>query len=145
VDAGKVLIDQTLYWAVVNSLDEAKYLVGLFNSQSIYDVIVSFIPKGEFGPRHLHTLPFKVTPEYDPEDKQHQAVVETTTKLLAELTARTPELNAMGDKTTGLGMFDPSLPLASRRRKIRMFVSTLEAYPNYEKACRSLYGLEQSE
>jgi len=52
-----IIVDQTLYWGLVASEDEAWYRVGLINTDAITQAIREFNPKGELGPRHLHTLP----------------------------------------------------------------------------------------
>src|SRR3989454_6678544 len=52
-----LVIDQTLYWRLVSTRAEASYRVGLLNSDAITEAIRPFVPQGEFGERHLHTLP----------------------------------------------------------------------------------------
>lgn len=83
----KTVIDQTLYWAVVPSEDEALYLTGLLNSNAVNSVIGQFQPRGQFGARHVHKLPLGATPPYDPSDPAHADVVAKTKLLLADWNA----------------------------------------------------------
>ncbi|KAA0214985.1 MAG: hypothetical protein EDM82_08565 [Cyanobacteria bacterium CYA] len=69
-----LLVDQTLYWYWLDSLQAADYYVGMFNSGPLADQIEVFIPEGVFGRRHLHTVPWQVTPLFDPGDLAHQQV-----------------------------------------------------------------------
>lgn len=134
--ADKLVIDQTLYWAQVATEDEAIYLVGALNSEAVSEVIQEFQPKGEFGERHVHKLPFGVTPPYDPGQASHQDVVEQTKKLLADYA---------GAKIADAQLVQLLNPnegsLAQRRRAIQAKLAQLPSYPNYAAACRDLYGL----
>lgn len=135
-DLNKLIVDQTLNWARVESEDEAVYLTGLFNSEAINEVIKDFQPEGAFGKRHIHSLPFGVTPPYDEIQEAHQQVVEQTKGLLAEYEdakARDPELRAM---------LDPNRSTLARRRKvIKNKLKQLPSYGDYANACRILYGV----
>lgn len=132
----RLIIDQTLYWTQVATEDEAVYLVGALNSEAVSDVIQEFQPKGEFGERHVHKLPFGVTPPYDPTQASHQEVVQQTRKLLADY-ARAKIANAQL-----LKMLNPNEgSLAQRRRGIQAKLAQLPGYPDYAAACRDLYGV----
>lgn len=131
----KLIVDQTLYWAAVNSEDEAIYLVGLLNSEAVNDVIREFQPRGQFGERHVHQLPFGVTPKYDPDNAGHDEVVTTTRALLAEWNfAKAGDANITK-------LLDPNMLLSVRRRSIRAKIAALRSYKQYDLACRDLYGL----
>lgn len=135
-DLEKLIIDQTLNWAQVESEDEAIYLVGLFNSLAINQVIQDFVPQGRFGGRHIHSLPFGVTPPYDPTQVAHEDVVEKTRELLLQyekLKETEPEFMNLLDPNSG--------SLAQRRSKIREKLEQLTAYKEYEMACKNLYGV----
>lgn len=132
----KLIVDQTLYWAAVETEDEAIYLTGLFNSDAINRVIQDFQPRGAFGERHVHKLAHEATPPFDPLQAAHQDVVQQARTLLVEyavLKARDKELVALLDPNTST--------LAARRRKIRMKIRKLPSYEAYELACRNLYGV----
>jgi hypothetical protein len=135
-DLDKLIVDQTLNWARVESEDEAVYLTGLFNSEAINEVIQDFQPEGAFGKRHIHSLPFGITPPYDETQAAHQLVVEQTKRLLAEYEVsktNDPELRAM---------LDPNRSTLARRRKvIKNKLKMLPSYGDYANACRVLYGV----
>lgn len=132
--AGKLVVDQTLYWTAVGSEDEAAYLVGLLNSEAVNDVIKEFQPRGQFGARHVHTLPVGVTPKFDPDDAAHADVVVKTRSLLTQWS------NAKANPAVA-EMLDPNKSLAQRRRKLRQAIQALPAYADYAMACRNLYGV----
>lgn len=131
----KLIIDQTLYWAVVNSEDEAIYLTGLFNSEAIGTIIKDFQPKGAFGERHIHSLAHGVTPPYDAEQVAHQEVVEATRNLINEI-----EHLKLTD-IEFINSLNPNVTLQVRRRKMRTKISQLPSYQQYEDACKNLYGI----
>lgn len=132
--AGKLVVDQTLYWTAVGSEDEALYLVGLLNSEAVNDVIKEFQPRGQFGARHVHTLPLGVTPKYDPSEAAHSDVVAKTRLLFGQWSVAKTD-------TAVAGLLDPNKSLAQRRRKLRERIQALPGYPEYALACRNLYGV----
>jgi len=136
IDASRLILDQTVYWAQVTTEDEAIYLTGLLNSDAISSIIRDFQPRGAFGERHIHKLPFGVTPPYDPMQVAHQDVVEKTRDLILEyqhLKATTPAV---------LGILNPNSSSLSRRRRILMLaIKKLNSHHEYEEACKALYGL----
>ena len=135
-DTDKLILDQTVYWAQVSSEDEAIYLVGLLNSQAINEIIEDFQPRGAFGKRHVHKLPFGVTPPFDATQVAHQEVVEKTRTLLQEfelLISTTPEVRSFLDPN--------SSSLSRRRMKIYERITNMIAYDEYEIACKALYGV----
>ncbi len=132
-DAARLIVDQTLYWAQVASEDEAFYLCGLLNSEAINLVIKQFQPRGQFGARHVHTLPLDVTPPFDPSAPAHTEVVRTTKELVAAwIKAKESDLLAQG-------WLDSNRSLAARRRSIRGKLQSLPEYAAYNAACRELY------
>jgi hypothetical protein len=128
----KLVIDQTLYWLVVDTEDEALYLTGLFNSPAIIPVIAAFQPQGQQKERHVHTLPKLVTPRFDPADPLHQEVVTQTAALLAEWQGQVTTA-AIGER------LDPNKALASRRTFLRGKIAELPAFSDYAEACEALY------
>jgi hypothetical protein len=134
VQTSRLIIDQTLYWAQVGTEDEAIYLSGLFNSEALSSAIREFQPRGLFKERHIHKLPFEVTPLFDPGDPNHQAVVETTKKLMAAYEALKAE-----DKALQKHLDPNSGVLQSRRRQIAKKLKQLHAYEEYEAACREIF------
>lgn len=131
----KTVIDQTLYWAVVATREEAVYLTGLLNSTAINQVIREFQPIGQFGERHIHKLPLGVTPPFDPANPAHMDVVAATERVITEWS----EFKA---KNAGLvdDLLNPNKSkLHVRRRKIKEIFASLPSWENYENACKAIY------
>lgn len=105
-----VVVDQTLYWKVVTDADEAWFQVGVLNSVALTNATLAFNPKGDFGERHLHTLPYRMMPGYDAGNGDHQKIANLA-KDLAAL--------AEGHSTTNSYLADPAKALPARRRKLR--------------------------
>lgn len=132
-DGTRLIIDQTLYWAVVEDEDEAVYLTGMLNSDTLNDRVKEFQARGAFGRRHVHELPTKVTPSFDATDALHVAVVDATRKLLAEYaTARKKPPAEIYD--------DPNKALAPRRSALRKLAHSLPAFGEYDAACVAAYA-----
>lgn len=83
----QVVVDQTLYWYWLDSQKAADYYVGMFNSKPLADRIEVFIPEGVFGRRHLHTVPWQVTPLFEPENKSHQRIAALSGSLREQVAA----------------------------------------------------------
>ncbi|MFA7247630.1 MAG: hypothetical protein WC169_10710, partial [Dehalococcoidia bacterium] len=132
----RLVVDQTLYWAQVDTLQEAIYLTGLFNSEAISHVIREFQPDGAFGKRHIDTLPFGVTPPYDSDQTLHQDVVTCTRKLIEEYQEAKNQ-----DRALARALDPNNGPLAKRRLVISRKLRGLSAYPAYADICRALYGV----
>jgi len=131
----KIIIDQTLYWYIAESEDEAIYITALLNSYALDTIIADFQPEGAMGRRHVHKLPYAVTPRFDLENITHKIVVEKTSLLK----------KAIDVKLASSKVFEYISParssLAVRRRKIREFIRSLSEYDEYEAACRDVYGV----
>lgn len=131
----KLIVDQTLNWAQVPTEEQAIYLTGLFNSEAVNEHISTFQPEGAFGKRHIHSLPFQITPPYNSDEPIHRDVVEQTRRLLTEYEQR----KAADEKLRE--MLDPNRgKLARRRRAIKTIIKELPAYGDYAEACRILYA-----
>ncbi|ATQ57016.1 N-6 DNA methylase [Paracoccus yeei] len=115
--AQDLVVDQTLYWKVVADADEAWYQVGMLNSVALTNATLAFNPKGDFGERHLHTLPYRMMPAYDAGNGDNQKIA-ALAKDIAIL--------ADGHCTTDPYLADPVKALTARRRKLR---TLLEASP----------------
>ena len=123
-----VVIDQTLYWRLVASQQEAQYRVGLLNSEAITEAIRPFNPQGEFGARHLHTLPHRVIPPFDMANGDHQQI--------AELTARLSE--RARDAALAAAIRSPNGAIAARRRRLRAVVRALDDCSVLEELCDAI-------
>jgi N-6 DNA Methylase len=74
------VVDSSLYWASVGSLDEARYLTAILNSTALADAVAPLQARGEHNPRHFHRLPLDVPlPTFDTAIPLHKQLV-----LLAE-------------------------------------------------------------
>lgn len=124
-----IVVDQTLYWTVVPTEAEAWYRVGLINSDALTEAVREFNPEGELGPRHLHTLPNRVIPPFDPHNRGqlHIAVQDRQLSVQAQ---QLLAANAM--------IADPSRPIAARRRLIRNALKGLPEYARLENACEAI-------
>lgn len=136
--ANRLVVDQTLYWHLAKSEDEAVYITGMLNSQALASAIVAFQPRGEFGPRHIHTRPYKITPMFDAKVGAHQAVVAATKALMREWRAfcRREDNEALLRPEGGRLNF--------RRKRLQTELRTLFSYAAYEDACRAAYNLKSS-
>ena len=126
-----VVIDQTLYWRCVASEEEAWYRVGLLNSEAITEAIRPFNPQGEFGARHLHTLPHRVIPPFDPMNDDHQQI----TELTARLSERVRDL-----ALNNAAIRSPTGAIAARRQRLRTLVRTLDESHALEELCAAILG-----
>ncbi|MBQ6411920.1 MAG: N-6 DNA methylase [Ruminococcus sp.] len=132
-DSERLVIDQTLYWFVTDSEEEATFITGLLNSTVLAESISDFQPEGGFGKRHIHSLPYKIIPSFNPEDETHLEVVSATRELISEW--RTICEND--------DIFEATLnpnkgTLNSRRRKQQGKIKTLESFERYDLACSSV-------
>ena len=139
VDKTKLVIDQTIYWYVAQSEDEAIYLTGMLNSEALAKAIMDFQPQGEFGRRHIHTLPYKVIPRFDEEDSSHAYVVEKTKELMHSWNKKccTDSIAKYLNPNQGA--------LNSRRRKLQTALKELCEYKEYATACEAVLGINVDE
>ena len=129
-DRSRLIIDQTLYWYLAETEDEAVFYAGLLNSDALADAIKDFQPEGGFGKRHIHTLPYKIMPHYDLEQPLHTNVVAATRTLMSEW-----DEICCTDATLAEKLHPNSGALHSRRRRQQSVIKTLGAYENYAAAC----------
>ncbi|MCQ2548876.1 MAG: N-6 DNA methylase [Lachnospiraceae bacterium] len=135
-DLSKLIIDQTLYWYVASSEEEALFITGMINSTALNEAIKDFQPDGGFGKRHIHTLPYKVIPRYDSEDPAHLLVVEHT-RILTE-----SWIDYCQNNKEGIYILPNSGTLNSRRKKLQAVLRNLQQYESYESACNAVMGVE---
>ncbi len=128
-DRSKLIIDQTLYWYLTESEDEALFVVGLLNSTKLSVAISDFQPQGGFGARHIHTIPYKIIPRYDASDIAHADVITKTRALISEW------ITCCDDNAISKYLQPSSGSLNSRRRKLQGRLKTLNSYDDFEKAC----------
>ncbi|HGT6869408.1 TPA: hypothetical protein ACM332_001681 [Escherichia coli] len=134
IPCSKTIIDQTLYWGVVKSEDEAIYITALINSPAVMNVIVSHQPRGSFGERHIHKLAFDRTPSYDQTSAKHLDVVRSAKDLMNQWANRRMEADISP-------MLSPSVHLITRRKKIRNALESLPAWEPYVAATQAIYEI----
>ncbi|MBU1685256.1 hypothetical protein KJ662_03310 [Patescibacteria group bacterium] len=131
---GKVVIDQTLYWQIVPTITEAFYLIGMLNSKAVTKAIKSFVPEGEFGGRHLHTLPYRVIPKFNESEKNHHAVAVMAKKVFENALHIVSEDDYIGN---------PANSIAQRRKKLLTELEKISDYAKLEKICEKVLGLSK--
>jgi hypothetical protein len=126
--AQDIVVDQTLYWKVVTDAQQAWFQVGMLNSEAMTNATLAFNPKGDFGERHLHTLPYRMMPGYDVDNDDHRRIADLTEDLaaLAESLCRTDPYLA-----------DPAKALPARRRKLRAQLEASPLLPQLEALAQS--------
>ena len=136
LDKNKLIIDQTLYWYLAESEDEALFVVGILNSATLSAAISDFQPQGGFGARHIHTIPYKIIPQFNADDDSHREVVTMTKQIISEWNGY-----CNSDKI-GKYILPNSGSLNSRRRKLQTALKTMPSYKKYEEACASILCVE---
>lgn len=127
------MVDQTLYWYIAQSEEEALYITGIINSSALSEVIREFQPVGGFGARHIHTLPYKMIPMFNEDNPIHTNIVESTRLLVSEWLE-------LCNNTALRRLLNPnSGSLNSRRRSQKRAIQELLSYDAYETDCRMLF------
>ena len=66
------IVENVLFWLTCKSIREAHYLLAIINSDTLYQAVTPFMPKGQFGSRDLHKHLWRLPiPEFDPGDPLH--------------------------------------------------------------------------
>jgi len=69
----RVVIEDSLYWAAVSNLAEARYLLAILNSETARSRVEHLQSRGQWGARHFHKLMFELPiPQFDPANALHQ-------------------------------------------------------------------------
>lgn len=96
VDDADVIIDHKLYWAATNTVDEARYLVGILNSAAVLERVKPFMAVGLFGLRDIDKNVFRALIQpYDASNESHVALV----KAVAEAEDDASKVDVSGAKT----------------------------------------------
>lgn len=136
MDKSKLIIDQTLYWYLAETEGEALFIVGMLNSVTLSKAISDFQPQGGFGARHIHTVPYKIIPQYDESEDAHLDVVSKTRELISEWVA------CCNSEPVGKYLSPNSGSLHGRRRKLQAALRTMPSYDSYESSCSSVLCTE---
>lgn len=96
VQDGLGVIDHTLYWAPVGTLDEANYLTAILNAPALTDLIRPFQSVGAFGPRHFDKYVWQAPiPAFDPSKEAHRRLAQLGTEA-TEIAAQIDIPHAQG-------------------------------------------------
>ena len=86
------VVDHLLFWVTCTGLQEANYLLAVINSDILYEMVMPFMSKGQFGARDLHMHLWKLPiPEFDGGESLHVAISDagrTATEGAAEQLSR---------------------------------------------------------
>ena len=67
------VVDHTLYWATVNTVDEGRFLTAILNSDVLTELVRPLQARGEHNPRHFDKYIFRLPiPKYDPANPDHR-------------------------------------------------------------------------
>ena len=96
------LVENLLFWVACSDIGEANYLLAIINSEALYEAVSGIMPKGQFGPRHLHKHLWKLPiPEFDPDNDFHAAIAKAGAAAAAGAGKKLAQLRKeRGDKLT---------------------------------------------
>ena len=134
-ETSDLVVDQTLYWQVIADAGEAWYRVGMLNSHAMTEAITPFNPRGSFGERHIHSLPYRLMPPYDPATDEHARISELAQRVTG-IVHRIVAANAY--------LRDPSRELRVRRRKVKEHLTVTSEYQELEYLCSVILGATAS-
>ena len=129
--ATDLVVDQTLYWRFISGEDEAWYCVGMLGSQAMTEAIKPFNPKGAFGERHIHALPYRLMSRFDPINEDHIRI-----GTLAQLIADEAANIIAGDDY----LQDPNKSLPRRRTRLRERLWSIAAFNELNQTCSAVLG-----
>ena len=131
-DNKDIIVDQTLYWEMVDSEEEARFLVGILNNDHLTEYIAAYQPQGLYGRRHIHTLPTMFLPQYDSSNPLHADFANAVEQLMAEL--QNTLLSSKQD------LLNPNVgSISSRRGRIKSIIKSLRSYDEYCRVCDLLF------
>ena len=123
--------DQTLYWKVIIAADEVWFCVAMLNSHAMTEAITPFNPKGAFGERHIHALPYHLMPAFDSANETHVRIAAL---------ARQAEEIAQASVADDNYLHDLNHVLAIRRTRLRKKLLATEQVQELESLCAALLG-----
>jgi methylase of polypeptide subunit release factors len=126
-----LVVDQTLYWRAIPGEDEAWFCVGMLNSHAMTEAITPFNPKGAFGERHIHALPYRLMPAYHPSNEDHVQIA----ALARQVAQLAHEIVAADDY-----LHDPNRALTTRRTRLRKQLQETGAFLELEQLCAAALG-----
>ena len=130
-EAQDLVIDQTLYWQVIAGEDDAWFRVGMLNSHALTVAITPFNPKGDFGERHIHALPYRLMPAFDSSNEDHVRIAVLARHVAAQARSAVDDDAYLGN---------PEKSLSVRRRKLRARLVGLADVQELEQLCAAALG-----
>ena len=103
----------------------------MLNSHAMTEAITPFNPRGAFGERHIHALPYRLMPPYDPTIDEHARIAELAQRI-AEVVQAIVAADAF--------LQDPRRVLHARRSKIRGQLKSNPEYQELEQLCSVILG-----
>ena len=126
-----LVVDQTLYWRFFVDGGEAYYFVGMLGSRAMTEAILPFNPKGAFGERHIHALPYRLMPEYDPNNEDHRKISALT---------RIVSMHAAEIVDSDDYIQDPNRALTVRRTRLREKIWRTDDFTHLDRLCSAVLG-----
>ena len=81
IDDPDAIIEHKLYWAAANSVDEARFLVGVLNCAALTALVAPMQSRGEHNPRDFDKQIWRLPiPLYDAQDERHRQLVQLAAK-----------------------------------------------------------------
>ena len=113
------LVDTSLYWVKCKTLEEAYYLAAIINSSTLEQAVQKFMPKGQFGARHLHKHLWRLPiPIYDNDNSLHANLSQLGNQLATEAATHLTNI-----RTTRASANKPTT-INVARRELRKWLST---------------------
>ena len=87
----KTIIESKLYWSAMDSLEEAHYLCGIFNSEVLRAGVEPYQSQGQWGARDIHKYVFNLPiPKFDGRNSLHQEIADAA-KTAEDVARAVPE------------------------------------------------------
>ena len=91
VQDSAAVVEHVLYWSAVESLEEARYLCGILNSEAVRSGVEQYQSQGQWGARHFDKYVFNLPiPRFDKNDPLHCRLAESA-GTAEEVAAGVPE------------------------------------------------------
>ena len=91
----KPLIENSLWWIDCRTRAEADYIAAIMNSDPLWNAVEPLMPKGQYGPRHVHRHPWRLAiPDYDGKQSLHRELAEAGGEAASSAGMRLAELQA---------------------------------------------------
>ena len=118
VDDPETVIDHTAYWIATDSIQEARYLTAVINSERLEESVKPLMSKGQYGARDLHKHLWRLPiPEFDDSDSLHVELAEAGEAAAVGAQALWAEIRAERESK------GQSTSVTVARREIRKWLS----------------------